>query len=704
MTTSNTSDGNMASPLRKDLDDILTWKPSFFVRHAGNRALHPCNPPHALYTKHIDQKLLLRHVMPLDSLVHDISGFAQEQLDSLIAQLASTKEDIVPNAELSIYRERRIELHTCWPSELAQYYRSTCAAIAASISTKVLMPNMSGWNRNLYWGRWAKTERYPTGVDDEGHLFFSTDDSGKIILDEHRSEIMEPSLREDLERAVAFTPKIGTWIFLSFGEESEALLANMDQTWSQATFRYRLCKTVHPKSNGSSRVIPRDAPSTVWKLPPTGSVPADTIARRNLRTRTPTASKPNQEVARRVVPSARRRPKTSAYIGTYLTPESLAQLAWAKAAETDSTMIVFNCGKHERIGIRHRATQTLYLSEVYDTTECENPEYIKLHVGIHLAQVFDAVARAKAATKHTESRRSSRKRPNTEYAAGPLPSSKRFKQSPKKTSLQQLPMELASQRDLMLLHMQYGIYHSPAPASFIRATPCLVHKTKTKRKEGYSAPIRRSYEVYECLEVVLASQIGKGATGTAHEATARLTTKDGQTLIEKNLIVKLAFREQPQRRMRHEYEIYKHLAEQGVTGVPHVYGLFEDLEGGAIALIMTNCGRNLWDSREDKTKPLTPVAPTQRNRFIEILENVHRAGVRHYDIRANNLTIDSNGEAFIVDFDRARLNPSEGKKKWEMDILKKLMDGIHHEFSLQSPVMSGDEKEIWIQSPVSWHF
>ncbi|KAF7309352.1 Protein kinase domain-containing protein [Mycena indigotica] len=562
------------------------------------RALHPRNPPHAIYNKHIDQKLLLQRVMPLGSLVNDISGFAQEQLDSLMAQLVSTEQDILPGDELAQFCNEYEELDTCWPQELAERYQETCSSICARIASKVLVPSMPGWKPSFYWGRWAEPDRYPTGLDDNSHLYFSKNDSGKIRFSEAISEAMEPSLREDLERAVASTPKIGTWILLSFTEGSETLLAKMEPTLLQETFRYGLCETVYPVFNWSSRVMPRDAPSRAWKLPPTGFVPAGMIARRNLRAKTLAASKQSRDAAGRVVPSARKRPETTAYVAAPLTPESLVQLAWAKAVETDSTMIVFNCGKYERLGIRHRATQTLYLSELYDITNCE-PGYIKLHVGIYLAQVLDAIARAKATSNHTEPRRSSRKRPNADVVV-PLPSNKRFKRDPKQGSSQP-PMELASQRDLMLLHIQYGIYYSPAPASFIRATPCLVHKTKTKRKAGYSAPIKRSYEFYECLEVVLTNQIGKGATGTVHGATARLAAKDGQTLFEENLVVKLAFREQPQRRMRHEYDIYKHLAEHGVAGVPHVYGLFEDLEGGAIALVMSNCGQNLWDLREDKS-------------------------------------------------------------------------------------------------------
>lgn len=67
--------------------------------------------------------------------------------------------------------------------------------------------------------------------------------------------------------------------------------------------------------------------------------------------------------------------------------------AWSLAADADSTVIVFDCGNYQRIGVRHRASQTLYLSGLIDTRTCEDPEYGKLQAGIHLAIVQDALSR-----------------------------------------------------------------------------------------------------------------------------------------------------------------------------------------------------------------------------------------------------------------------------------------------------------------------
>ncbi|KAJ3502001.1 hypothetical protein NLJ89_g9083 [Agrocybe chaxingu] len=68
--------------------------------------------------------------------------------------------------------------------------------------------------------------------------------------------------------------------------------------------------------------------------------------------------------------------------------------AWARATLKDATFIIFNCGSHERVGIRHRETQTLFLSEPIDTVRVG---YRKCHIGLYLAIVHDVLERQKMA-------------------------------------------------------------------------------------------------------------------------------------------------------------------------------------------------------------------------------------------------------------------------------------------------------------------
>ncbi|KAJ7065533.1 hypothetical protein C8F01DRAFT_1366508 [Mycena amicta] len=688
-------DETRAAKLREDLDNVLAWNPRRL--ELAKAPPHPTLPPHAFYNKHIDDRLVLRRVLPLGSLVRTIADFAQERVD--YSALADADCNKLPTQAFREYLNARPSSSepVTGPETIADRYSRSASRVCGGLATKLLSPSLQRWNTVIHWGRLAQPDKTPTGVDDNSYMSFFLDDDGKLLLFGDFS-FLDKNLLEDFERVAAFAPRIGAWIFLSLSAESEALLRDLDRITAQPSFAYRFSKTIYASSISSSP-LPRDASSVPWTFPPLTTEVTDSsysaAPRRSLRAKAAPKASASSQLLAGVVPSASRRPETTAHVSAPLTAESLVQLAWARAVESDSSMIIFNCGNYERICVRHRETQTLYVSDLFDVTSCKDPGYVKLHVGVFLSQTLDAIARMKDAEKESSKPdRSTRKRPNPEDSV-PVPN-KRRRGNPKIIQPQSALM-LASQRDMMLFHLQYDIYHSRAPASFIRATPCLEHGKG--RKPGKVPSIKRAYKPHEYFEIILGSKLGDGAVGIVHGAMARVTTKDGETLVEENLVVKLAFRHQPQERMRYEYTVYTRLAEHCVTGVPKVYGLFEDLEGGAIALLMSNCGKNLWELRPDKKTARTSVTPAQRDRFIEILEGVHRAGVRHYDIRSANLMLNDAGEAFIVDFDRGRLNSSEAKKEAEMNILRKAMEGLPTDYKLASLPMAGDDTEIWLATP-----
>ncbi|KAJ7793314.1 hypothetical protein B0H14DRAFT_149814 [Mycena olivaceomarginata] len=142
---------------------------------------------------------------------------------------------------------------------------------------------------------------------------------------------------------------------------------------------------------------------------------------------------------------------------------------------------------------------------------------------------------------------------------------------------------LAGHRNPMLLHLDYDFYHSPVPSSFIRSTRCPV--TSGSSESSSSPSVKRSYQQHEYFNVIITSKIRDGATGIVHRAVLRTTDKRSESL-EQNVVVKFAFLKDQQRRLRHEYEAYRRLAVHDVTGAPEVYGIFEDLERGPIALVL----------------------------------------------------------------------------------------------------------------------
>ncbi|KAG6844853.1 hypothetical protein H0H87_003096 [Tephrocybe sp. NHM501043] len=194
--------------------------------------------------------------------------------------------------------------------------------------------------------------------------------------------------------------------------------------------------------------------------------------------------------------------------------------------------------------------------------------------------------------------------------------------------------------------MCHDVYNSPAPTSFIRSG--------TKRKASYGHN--------EYFKLVLTSEIASGATGVVHGAQLEVHV-DGN-ILRTGVVVKLAFAPEEIEGMRHEFTIYEHLTSRGVVeGIPLMFGLFEDVETDAMALVMDHVGRSLWDLRPDSNA-------------VEVKVSAHiRAGVRHGDLRPENLMITDNENVTVIDFDQATIHPTSVAKKREIALLFDLMKG-----------------------------
>ncbi|PBK65723.1 hypothetical protein ARMSODRAFT_1087333 [Armillaria solidipes] len=187
--------------------------------------------------------------------------------------------------------------------------------------------------------------------------------------------------------------------------------------------------------------------------------------------------------------------------------------------------------------------------------------------------------------------------------------------------------------------------------------------------------------------MVLGRKLGRGAVGEAYEASPEVDFGDGNIAhcLDK-VVVKLALSERQTERLRHEYNIYRHLSDgpMRVTNIPRVFGFFADVESEAGALILSHAGTALAYRPSPPGTGIT-VSAEERAIYIEILTSIHAAGVTHGDIRTWNLPEDDKGGYFIADFDRAKLHGSRVQMAAEQDRLRLLLDGeIIDDYSVTS--------------------
>ncbi|KAG6902256.1 hypothetical protein C0995_002628 [Termitomyces sp. Mi166 len=196
-----------------------------------------------------------------------------------------------------------------------------------------------------------------------------------------------------------------------------------------------------------------------------------------------------------------------------------------------------------------------------------------------------------------------------------------------------------------------------------------LEKTEGKSKQVISPPPAESKSHWPNIII--------GSTGDAHAATIDFLGPNGKIISFSNVVVKLAFAPVQKKRLRHEFNVYSRLLTANARGIPHAFGLFEDIETEALALIMENAGRTLWDCRlPDKSqRHQFTISKSEKSAYSDASRSIHDAGVRHRDLRLENLTIKSNGDPCIIDFDRAEMEADERSLEHEKEKLQNILDG-----------------------------
>ncbi|KAG6808381.1 hypothetical protein H0H92_004323 [Tricholoma furcatifolium] len=130
-----------------------------------------------------------------------------------------------------------------------------------------------------------------------------------------------------------------------------------------------------------------------------------------------------------------------------------------------------------------------------------------------------------------------------------------------------------------------------------------------------------------------------------------------------------------------------------VRGIPHMFGLFEDVETEVLALVMENAGESLSICRlpDKRNRYGLTVSESEKTGFMEVLKSIHAVGVRHRDLRIDNLTINRDGDPYIIDFDRAALEADEESQERERHNLNFTLKGYGEPCLSRETPEPGDE-------------
>ncbi|KAF4604590.1 hypothetical protein EYR40_003364 [Pleurotus pulmonarius] len=541
-------------------------------------------PALSFYDKHLSPNLALKRVVHLPTLLQDMTKALDACMDIIEAQ-AITLPPVGCSERFRTIGMRkvvRVNEEATDALSIARLYETTtgenCQTVA---STLVLTPHCSLWLPAVFFGRVdTDVEDNPTDQSfslEEYSLCLPSSSEG-LILHPQIKECLSASNLELLQHLFKRDRRLSTWEFLPYTSQAIDVIQNLcsgkSRKQTARRFEMRVPQSIKIKAGtfqSPDVAIPLDVEVTPWH-------PQDLT--RNLRPRrTSSLTNPADCPSVKFCFASPRSKSLSTVVNDVL------QHAWVTACRRDSTFIVFQCGNYERIGVRHRATQTLYLSDVIDVPNITDPgSYTELHLNLYVLILRDALQRAAYLRPKDDVPPLPRKRRREEgeVLAGTRQGrklrsyGKHSVDKPVANSATSKSYDDIRSRNLLLVSLQYGVYSSPKPAAFFRP--------------GHHPIVSESgrvvYTASEYIHIRLTSLITRGGTGTVHEGKLETYCKDG--LVSRDIVAKLAFGSDQKQRMMHEATIYEHLTKSGVSCIPTCYGIFEEPHDDGPSVLVTS--------------------------------------------------------------------------------------------------------------------
>ncbi|KAH9474862.1 Serine/threonine-protein kinase pak-1 [Psilocybe cubensis] len=588
--------------------------------------------PLLFYNRHVASTLLLKNVRRAPWIPTDLSKICEDA----IREFTMAGHTFVDNLHYrGIFREDYIYNGRC--SGVADYHFDRVSKPCNAYASKLLFtPEDPAWFSFIVSRRDRSTRAQYSFrcAGDTAIIKPKKEDLGNKeynIPPERRSTLDHGALQKI--NKLRDKKSIFNYEFFIKAEAGEALLRKMN-CWG--TFKWDM-----PTATGAPELplLPphRDSPIIQTLFPS-----LYTTTPRPLSTRKGSPSTKSGRIRRKLVAPLRNAQRDESKYR--INAHHYIQKGWANAVESDVTFILFTCGKLERIAIRHRQSQTLYLSDLIDPMR--TPGYRQIHLGLTIAAIKDRLAMLDQ-EELSNQRPLKRKTPPPQNPI--VYNSMKDKATRRKRRKLDPELELTSE----------GMDKKAAPSTFWRMEPsCALrpfqnHSYRFKRKASYPPEGYISVITHE-------DDIGSGAMGMVYRVAVEIEMNDGSKH-QRTLILKLAIGPKKDQIIQ-EYEMYKRLAEADVTyGIVGVHGLFHDMESDAMLLIMEDAGKSLrtratehnlkihysWDDS------LVEATEEERDAFVKALKGIHSAHVLHQDLRIDNLMINDAGDVFIIDFDNA---------------------------------------------------
>ncbi|KAF8348709.1 hypothetical protein F5887DRAFT_1249742 [Amanita rubescens] len=676
----SSSSSNALSGIPQELKDLFSWNPPLLVpRPFPGRKMSTKTHEPAFFDKHFTKELKLLHVKRLPSLAHDIATIVDKTImDSFNDGVQFPPSDTLLSARQLNSIVRNIGRDKTDEKALASFYDKTTALFCAPIASTLAL-RLSDWDTLLMWTQSANAYGYAIAG---GFLQVA----GPTDLADKEAQLKEVMDEETLRLFRSLSTRLASLVTNEFknmaagGPEVMLAIPNLSNSpsfdWTSCDAPECASATNHERGrkNVAEVSVGPDAKNTPWAF--------DSRSNNSTSLSNPETVRPQGD--------------------DESDDDAVDDPSYKDSHDLSAQFIVQQASKHSILPEIHSANLRFYRgmgtghADLIEPHACKDPSYGKLHVGIYIAGIKDALDRerqkhdarppdggngpsgsgggkqggpsgggpgsgdrdnrggGRGGGRRGESGGSKKSKKNKYWGGAVRKMAATAHEMAVKSTL-----ELASGRNVILLYLQYGIYDSSAPSTFVRSGPI-----------GYPTPLPsretvRHYQLEECLTIVLKSEIGHGATGQVLRGTLEVEASECVSL---DVAVKLALASEQRKALRDEYKIYHQLRSKGVmAGITTPLGLFEDVEGGACILVMPYVGAPLAATPE----LVLPIS--YREAVLATLAEIHDADILHGDLSLDNILVSDSGLT-IIDFSHSRVCPDQDAKYSECSKLSSLLD------------------------------
>ena len=373
--------------------------------------------PNMFYDQHLDSRLSLKYIKLVPSLHREISDLVSDELRVLKSKgqdlpLTSNSEDGC-RFSTKTSRQNNPPQTTIEDAEsVAGFYEKAsfyyCASIASTIA---LHPHAPTWLTILDFDNLSERLRnHPANVDTVVLQVLHHPDTGELDIPPSIWACLDDELRHDI-RTISDNGGLAAFQFHAPLIEVEEMFKNMGSVVKKKKVLSSKCSAVdHVFQNDIPLSLDSDSVTTMELLPSIAAAHSTMQeTRRSARINHPkkerTSAMPtsngNKTKTLPILTVKRsnakkldstifiQRVRTTCIFQTSL----ISRQAWTGAVKSDATLIIFHCGSYERIGFRHRGSQTLFLSDLIDVSSGSNPAYGKLQIGVYMVILRDALDR-----------------------------------------------------------------------------------------------------------------------------------------------------------------------------------------------------------------------------------------------------------------------------------------------------------------------